>query len=475
MKRFYVVFAVILAFSILLGGCADGTKSGENEYVDQSPSQSSAYWSDGSEFTPVLRFVAASDTHVFPSYTVNAETRLKNLFVDAYAYAETQDYKTVDAVILNGDLCESGREVEYTHLMETISENVRQNETVVLPLFAGHECIEKQVNQGATDEELTEYIASYTGIDPGVHLKLNGYHIIGLSNAYDHLIEGYDKAWMAEQMQTASADDPEKPIFVFSHHPFMNTVLGTGEEDIDLPNWPLFGNVLDNYPQTVYFSAHLHTAIQHPLSIVQDKFTCIDCGAVNYLSNISQHKEYYENNRVPHGVAGANMQIVEVDAQGRIRLLPYDLNVRKFMNDPGMPERQLIRYIEDAGDPSTWLYTETRAEDADRPYFPNAGIKIEEALETSVKISFEQAKDKEGVEGYLIRVKEKESGNILAEKNLTSMYYLDPMPTVRTTVIEGIDLTTSKDYVVEIVAKDFYGKESAPIKKEFYLNTAPGK
>lgn len=181
MKRFYVVFAVILAFSILLGGCADGTKSGENEYVDQSPSQSSAYWSDGSEFTPVLRFVAASDTHVFPSYTVNAETRLKNLFVDAYAYAETQDYKTVDAVILNGDLCESGREVEYTHLMETISENVRQNETVVLPLFAGHECIEKQVNQGATDEELTEYIASYTGIDPGVHLKLNGYHIIGLS------------------------------------------------------------------------------------------------------------------------------------------------------------------------------------------------------------------------------------------------------------------------------------------------------
>lgn len=479
MRKICSFLAIILTLSAFFGGCAKKKDFGKNEYKNQqqNPASVTAYWLDGSDFTPVLRFVAASDVHVFPSYTVNAESRLKNLFVDAYAYAETQEYKTVDAVILNGDLCESGRSVEFAHLMQTINENVRAEETIVWPIIAGHECIEMQLNQNASDKVLFEYFKGYTGIDPGVHMEINGYHFIGIATTQNGLPEGYGADWLKKEMKKATEDNPEKPVFVFNHHPFVNTTVATGSDVIDLPNWPQFDGALDNYPQTVYFSAHLHSAVQHARAIMQHKFTSIDCGAVNYYSAIADNRyEYYESTTYPpKAVEGSCMQIIEVDNIGRIRILPYNLNSRKFMSDPGVSEKQLIRYIQDASDPTTWLYTQDRNKNTDKPYFPNGVISVKEILPTSVKFSFEQAKDQEGVEGYIVKIKEKASGNVVATKKVTSLYYIDPIPQTREVVIENVVLETVKDYIIEVVALDFFGKESVPITKEFYVNTANSK
>ena len=92
---------------------SSGNKNLENEYIEESASTATARWLDGSEFTPVVRFVAAADTHLNEKYVVDSDRRVENLFTDAYKYARSQEYDKLDAVIFCGDVCERGKEKEY--------------------------------------------------------------------------------------------------------------------------------------------------------------------------------------------------------------------------------------------------------------------------------------------------------------------------------------------------------------------------
>ena len=443
------ILAAVLSLSMLssCGGGADNSSSSEetlsNSYVGGQTDTATAYWIDGSPFTPVLRFIAASDVNIT---TENSWTpgryRLQYLFDDIYGYAATQEYNRLDAVILNGDLCEQGREWEFKTLMEEIEEHVRQEETIVLSSFAGQDVLDYYY-QGAEDDAV-EFITTQTGTEPLSHLKINGFHFVVISNMYTNanLPVGYDKQWVLDAFSNAVEDGGDKPIFTFFHHPVNDTVLMSEKDRNDYPQRPVFAEEMKSYPQTVYFSSHYHSALNHPATLVQTAFTSIDTGSVSYMANISQNKfDGVGNKRLsavssPHTSASGGMQVIEVDANNRMRVMPYNLASRKFYNAMGEnSDEQLIYYIENPSDPSTWLYKkagsmyaaegESREERSANPYFEeSAQIKDVCVTQDSIDFRFPHALDDDGVEGYTIIVKDAEGNSIIAEP-VSSEYYLE--------------------------------------------------
>ncbi|MBR6779615.1 MAG: hypothetical protein IKM24_01180, partial [Clostridia bacterium] len=60
------------------------------------------------DFVPVMRFVAASDTHVITLGDTGCR-RIMNMMKQAYALSDADaDYNTVDAVLFAGDITDDG-------------------------------------------------------------------------------------------------------------------------------------------------------------------------------------------------------------------------------------------------------------------------------------------------------------------------------------------------------------------------------
>jgi hypothetical protein len=107
---------------------------------------------------------------------------------------------------------------------------------------------------------------------------------------------------------------------------------------------------------------------------MQTTFTTFSCGPMFYTSQVSDIADRtWELARASMDSMGAGFLIVEVDANNRIRVLPYNLSLREFYNEIGVgkEDQQMIRYIDSVTDPSTWLYTEDRWETSQAPYFPS--------------------------------------------------------------------------------------------------------
>ncbi len=443
MKKISKFIALTLGLISVLSCVACSNKNDVvlNDYVTQE-STATAYYLDGSEFTPVIRFVVASDTHVFDSYYAGSEKRIENLFLDMYNYADTQEYKGLDAVVLCGDVCEQGTETQYQALEKAWTKNIK-SETAFLCLQAGHELI----------SGTTELHKLYTGTETmGMHVSIKGYHFITISNGrvdengvWNLPDEECDLPWIQEQLAIADSDG-DKPIFTFGHHPIVDTIEYSQGGD---PGWqpePIYSSTFAEYQNIVYFSGHMHTPIKHPRAIWQAEFTNIAAGSMNYTTGVSDYiPANVDMSLPPENTACAGAQIIEIDAQNRIRILPYSVADREFYTEMGSDkqDRQLVRYVEDVFDKSTWLYTEERYDSADTPVFSqeasiyditfstqdvwafkNGSTTTVKEVRPTISFTFDVAIDNDGIEGYEIEIVEKVSNAPIYfyQKNLWDKY-----------------------------------------------------
>ncbi len=525
------IISFLLLLMIALSACACVPETGKNEYVTPTSSTATARWYDGSEFTPVLRFVAAADTHVDEVYMVDTMKRVENLFIDSYKYARTQEYNKLDAVIFCGDVCEEGAESEYRNLMEAWTKYI-EPETRFLCVQAGHELI-----KGTTD--MHKYYTAQESM--GMHVELNGFHFITISNSRldEHgnatnkiLDPECDLEWVEDQVETALADGPDKPIFTFMHHPVTDTIIAS---ESTAPEWnehPVYEDLFKATPNILSFTGHLHTAANHPRAIMQTTFTTLSCGPIFYTSSIADVAgRPFEIQRSNLDSMGSSFLIVEVDANNRIRILPYNLALRQFFTElgSGKEDQQLIRYIDSVVDPSTWLYTQDRWDDdaGDKPHFPasaqvgdigftvgkkhyyatsadagnknyddsaiNAGTYLygyysateDKYLKDGItlKFAFDSALDNEGVEYYRVKL-EDSNGNqkyfFKSDKQgmdeyacIDSRYFMGrtiKTVTINTPVIVG-GLTVGETYKITVEAFDtFHRLSSNSITKTFTYN-----
>ncbi len=208
------IIALMITLACLFSACVG---QGGTSTVSEGETSETSTVEEYGEFETAFRFLVTSDTHISSTSSTEA-ARLKKLFASSYAYAETQDYKTVDALVVAGDMTNSGYDYELKAFMDTINSAIRE-ETTLITVMGNHEYYGggQKPYQECVDENLDK------------HVVVNGYHFIGLSpyNGSDYSSE--QLTWLGKELADAAAADPDKPIITFQHHHIKDTVYVSAE------------------------------------------------------------------------------------------------------------------------------------------------------------------------------------------------------------------------------------------------------
>lgn len=282
------------------------------------------------DFSPVLRFAIASDVHVADSGSNVEEARLEKLFKISYYHSKTSksNHKTLDAVIFAGDFTDLGTLTSMKKFKSIVDDNIK-SETKALISLGNHEFY----TAPQTTEERYKSVFE-TPVDE--HIIIAGFHFIKLSPNGEYFSEE-KLQWLSEELEKATLDTPDRPIFVIQHQHVKGTVYGS-------TGWGADGlyEILSNYPQVVDFSGHSHFPIQDERSLWQGDFTAIGTGTLSYvemgLNGVSsnyvfpdgkqgEYKLWERTGDSDYGV----FQIVECDEMGNIRITGYDLSCNQIL------------------------------------------------------------------------------------------------------------------------------------------------
>lgn len=467
MSIFRKVLCILMSTMFVLTSCAgeqsDSNSSDENasnpitestatiepNSNDESQTSSSDDEIDpADEFIPVFRAIACSDTHV-SSITDTTARRLAKLFTSSYSYAEQhQYYNTVDAMLVAGDLTNSGYEYEFDAWKNVVNGNIRE-ETTLITVMGNHEYYGG--GQAA-------YIAKMDS-ELDKHVVVNGYHFIGLSTRADDSYTEEQLAWLEGELAKAVKDDKNKPIFVFQHHHLQNTVYVSKTWYTSASD--RFKRIFKKYPQVIDFSGHSHGPINNPLSIWQDGFTMLATGTLAYFEMESGMTE----GTVPKNASdAAQFYIIEVDGNNRVRIMPYNLLTDDFFKTPSNAddeEKQLVYTIDRPSDPDTFLYTKERFKNQSAPYFADgAVVSVNSVSKTGAVLEFPNAFDDSCLYSYRVVATPTDGGG---EKvfRFYAEYYFEPFPKNRQVTLSGLKSGTT--YNIAVCPVNIWDVEGKPV------------
>ncbi|MGN1479079.1 MAG: metallophosphoesterase [Acutalibacteraceae bacterium] len=394
-------------------------------------------------FKPILRFAVMSDVHIREEQIVERE-RFRKGVADAYKIAQSaDDYKSLDAIVIAGDFANHGTELEMQYARDILDDEMKDSTELII-LIASHEY---NSNLGGV-EGANERLKRIMGVDYDTHKVIKGFHFVAASTSKGVDYDESKRNWVREQLNEAKKDDPKKPIFMFQHPHVSGTVYGS----IGWGNSHLLPAYMD-FPQLLVFSGHSHAPINDPRSIHQKHFTCLGTGTFSYFELDEFDK--ITGTTPESGKQAAQMLIVEVDAQNRVRVYPYDIITGNFFNSGWK--------IDVPSDPETFIYTDKkRYAEAKEPYFtPDAEIEATDITENGATVTFTQAKEDDWgfVNSYDIILRTKADNVIVAQQSRWSDYYLYDMP--KTCSFRFDNLKPDTIYTAKITANGFFNNESS--------------
>ena len=447
-KRIIAAACLPLALIMLVTGFSPVSKEKQEKLNKETEENTQK------DFVPVFRFAVATDVHINAEDNTTTE-RFKKLFESAYRYSDSHpSYNSLDALVLTGDNCDNGADAEYEILKSVLSE-YKRDETEFVAVLGNHEF----------HETGREGFVRNLNMDLEPHVVIKGYHFIGLSpNPSDTWQMPSQLIWMSRELKKAEKDDPEKPIFTMQHGHIWNTVYvsKSWSTQASLPLHLIYSK----YPQVINFSGHSHGPVNNPKSIWQNSYTQVGAGTLNFF----EMERDIGDNTIPEGSRNAAQYlIVEVDAENRVRIMPYNILTDDFMKTAATtddPEKQLIWQIENPSDPSTYAYTSARKKVATAPWFgENDEAAAEEIGADKVTLTFPQANSDECVYGYRINIAAKDSPRKKITKEVYSEYYFEPMPETLSVTVEG--LKAGKEYTAEIIPLDVWLQTGEPLLVSF--------
>lgn len=422
--------------------------------------------------TPVFRMAVASDLHIAREYDGGAnDAKFIKMFDSAYAYADKQEYSSLDAVVVTGDLTHVASEIEMKTLQQIVQQKLRR-ETEFLSILGNHDI----------SSAYQDWV--YTELDR--HLEVKGFHLIGLSNDDsngNYTQEQFD--WLSKQLADATLADQNKPVFVFQHQHIKDSVEGSGTnfnvvkvKGETYETATKFDDLFSNYSQVIHFSGHSHTPPMSPLSIHQDGYTMIDVGSSfsSHGYSLKESKKFSSfsgitqwdnlvNGGLPNSKNASNMfRIVEVDQNNLIRVLTYDLKTEAFVKTPSTTDAAdaLLSFNIDISNPTT--YTDARKDAATSPYFESGDSIAVVPASTSAVISFEQAEDSQCMCAYKVLVSS-EDGQELSFNFIDDFYYPTLAGSNESFTISG--LTAGTTYSVSVIPVNIWGKTGSALSASF--------
>lgn len=475
------IIANVLCLGISLSSVFGfGLAKGSNSNAEQS-----------NKFVPVFRMAICSDTHV----TIDDNTmtrRFEKFFDSAYSYAESQDYKNLDAIVNCGDLTHNNTYADFIEYRKVVSEKVRKD-TQYMDILGNHD-LYKLYNGGFTEEVYKTLIKQ----ELNTHIVVNGFHIIGISNDDSSarfnksFSDDSDLGWTNQQLLSASKDDDEKPIFVFQHEHVPETVWNSktctdgGSSLID--NKGYVNGLFSRYPQVIDFSGHSHCPALNPRGIYQKDYTCVDLPTfkdtgitcihdttmVNsgFLDTYNGEKFGFDNSfmkventpRMRQDDANAFYRIVEVDKNNTVRIYTYDMVnnclAKTSATDDG--DATMLWEIEEPSNKATFKYTDEAYKDTTAPTWQNgAEITITESEGVNY-INFPQALDDSCVYAYKV---------IYRKAGTDCVYnYLDEFFIQENSELETFPINVeSGEYEIIVTAWNVWGLESTQLTKNIVL------
>ncbi len=410
------------------------------------------------EFLPVLRFAVCSDIHINGPHD-DESARFAKLFDTAYAYSESQAYTGLDAVIVVGDFATSGKAAQMEIYKSVVAEKCREG-TVMIDVMGNHEFNQDDVT----------YL-EVMGEPLHKHEVINGFHFIAVSpdkagGTPDEKAKFYDEGviqYMTDALVEAAAEDPAKPIFTFQHMPVLGTCYGS-ESGND--GAQAFQAVYEQYPQVVNFAGHTHAPINHVRAVWQGAYTAVATGTLYQFDLCESLTE-----QAPFRKQAGQYWIVEVDDDYRIRLLAYDILTEDFFETPSNTDEEGTKLIFDIAcpsDPSTYVYTDARAETATAPRFPEgAEFSFQPVRNGRVNLTIPQALDDYGVVAYqMVLERPAEDGTFTKETSrFTSRFYLEPLAETVTTSLT--DMQDGLTYRISVAPVNAYGIIGDAITTEY--------
>ena len=432
MKHFIKICAVALALIMSFGFMSISFSADKSEPKSD-------------DFVPVLRFIASSDTHVRDDSDVTAQ-RIGKMLSLVYGIAEEdENYDKLDAILIAGDLTNDGTKTEFDKFSKAVKDSLKGDTRFLGVVAKNHD------GYKMSRTELRDYYNKDTGNDADFNVVINGYHFIGLS-ASPNNAEHYDKAqikWLDEQLKNATAENPDKPVFVMHHEHNRDTVYGSSSYD----GWGVtfFNDTLKKYPQVVDFSGHSHYPLNDPRSIWQGEYTAIGTGAIYYSEFTIDLKRTYhpaDSNDT------ATCWIAEVDAANRLRLRGMDVEAGEC----------LCEYIlENPANPENREYTPEKRKAASKaPEFDKDAKAEVTATPGGCRITVPAAASKDGMPVVLYRANAKNSLGIKSADTWTLPSYY------RAVEQDEIELNLfglpKGDYTVSVVAENAYGGDSEALE-----------
>ena len=268
-------------------------------------------WAKTSEYD--LRFGVISDTHI-GDFRQGALSVGLNYSLHARLEKALKWYTArpgVQALAVNGDMTEYGFSEEWDIFRSTWDTHNKRNLRLIA-VMGNHDTYAYEDNPN----EAADKFEAGAGQKTLAHYVLNGYHFIVLNTGSGDVIDtkahggaiataraetpaGGDtvgpeiREWARERIDFAKQKAPNKPIFVFLHHPIRNTFYVSNEW-----NTSSFGATPETYefkddPEVVIFGGHIHSPNNEPRSIWQGGFTSVNVPSLHYME---LEKGYLGNN-----------------------------------------------------------------------------------------------------------------------------------------------------------------------------------
>ncbi len=419
----------------------------------------------------VLSFGAISDIHinnVVGGYNCNKYDKALQL-LKKYAGGK------LDAVTIAGDISASVYDSSIGDAFKQITDAQLGENANVFFVSGNHDAQEEQwntLNQFYTD------FAKYTANDlpssqhnrGNRHMVINGYHYIGVNmmdywNASEALFIQQDLEWLATELAAARADKPGQPIFVYVHAGVYGTTYGsdlyTGK------HWgsKLIYDYLDEYPEVVTFSGHVHFPLADERTIYQKDFTSLNCGSVQYMAIESGYLQTGSSTTMDDSHNVSNGLLVQVDKNNNLKITRLD-----FANDSVIKQPFYIPAPDLENKSHLYHYNDAYFNaDNTAPVFgedANVGGKI--AGENMV-VTFDAATDNDMVHHYVIDIKGLPSESVKSTKALSEFYlYPQPedFPDDYTFIIPYTLAAGDTAFEIAVYAVDSMGLKSEPIVYE---------
>ena len=378
-------------------------------------------------FVPVVRFIASSDIHITTVDSTNAK-RTKAVYEGIAAYFADPElnsgYAGLDAIAIAGDITENGKQSEFEAAKAVLDSVIPQGTELVITM-GNHDWNSQGTNSRASFE-------SFFG--PSMQdVKIGGYHFI---TVVDDLSWNYSQTVVKEAealIQAAIADTgPDKPVFVIEHIGNTGTAAGTcihavqaGSNAIDTMN-----AMHEKYPNLVVFSGHSHFPANDTFSIHQEHFTSINTGSLKSVISIL---------KVPDKYSQIQCHVVEIDAEGKLRVRHWDGYKNGFVGDT---------WYVDSYNPDEFIYNADRFSEGDIFFAEDAQLGLRSVTSNAAVIAIPPTPAESlPARSFKIVVKDA-AGNIVNSFYYDTDYYLDDKITPISIELPGLGADT--EYTVEV-------------------------